>query len=101
MMAILRCVTSSIANFNEGIIAAGGNGYLIRAYSGISDRPARAAHRLPREKERWPAIAQHRHIIDSGAGRPRSGDHGNQLTRAQLSAPCLRPFRRTSLDRRE
>jgi DNA-binding GntR family transcriptional regulator len=57
--------------FHEGIVAAGGNGYLIRAYSGISDRLRALRHRLPREKERMArAIAQHRHIIDLwAAGR--------------------------------
>jgi DNA-binding GntR family transcriptional regulator len=57
--------------FHEGIVAASGNGYLIRAYSGISDRLRALRHRLPRETERMArAIAQHRHIIDLwAAGR--------------------------------
>jgi DNA-binding GntR family transcriptional regulator len=57
--------------FHEGIVAASGNGYLIRAYSGISDRLRALRHRLPRERERMArAIAQHRHIIDLwAAGR--------------------------------
>ena len=57
--------------FHEGIVAASANTYLIRAYSGISDRLRALRHRLPRERERMArAIAQHRHIIDLwAAGR--------------------------------
>jgi DNA-binding GntR family transcriptional regulator len=57
--------------FHEGIVAASGNAYLIRAYSGISDRLRALRHRLPRERDRMArAIAQHRHIIDLwAAGR--------------------------------
>jgi len=57
--------------FHEGIVAASANAYLIRAYSGISDRLRALRHRLPRERERMArAIAQHRHIIDLwAAGR--------------------------------
>jgi DNA-binding GntR family transcriptional regulator len=57
--------------FHEGIVAASANGYLIRAYSGISDRLRALRHRLPRQKDRMArAIAQHRHIIDLwAAGR--------------------------------
>lgn len=57
--------------FHEGIVAASGNTYLIRAYSGISDRLRALRHRLPRERDRMArAIAQHRHIIDLwAAGR--------------------------------
>jgi|SRR5436190_3349964 DNA-binding GntR family transcriptional regulator len=57
--------------FHEGVVAASGNGYLIRAYSGISDRLRALRQRLPREKDRMArAIAQHRHIIDLwAAGR--------------------------------
>jgi DNA-binding GntR family transcriptional regulator len=51
--------------FHEGIVAASANAYLIRAYSGISDRLRALRHRLPRERDRMArAIAQHRHIID-------------------------------------
>jgi DNA-binding GntR family transcriptional regulator len=51
--------------FHEGIVAASANAYLIRAYSGISDRLRALRHRLPREQDRMArAIAQHRHIID-------------------------------------
>jgi DNA-binding GntR family transcriptional regulator len=50
---------------HEGIVAASANAYLIRAYSGISDRLRALRHRLPRERDRMArAIAQHRHIID-------------------------------------
>jgi DNA-binding GntR family transcriptional regulator len=57
--------------FHEGIVAASANAYLIRAYSGISDRLRALRHRLPREPDRMArAIAQHRHIIDLwAAGR--------------------------------
>jgi DNA-binding GntR family transcriptional regulator len=57
--------------FHEGIVAASANGYLIRAYSGISDRLRALRHRLPRQQDRMArAIAQHRHIIDLwAAGR--------------------------------
>jgi DNA-binding GntR family transcriptional regulator len=57
--------------FHEGIVAASGNAYLIRAYTGISDRLRALRHRLPRERDRMArAIAQHRHIIDLwAAGR--------------------------------
>jgi DNA-binding GntR family transcriptional regulator len=57
--------------FHEGIVAASCNGYLIRAYSGISDKLRALRHRLPREPDRMAkAIAQHRHIIDLwAAGR--------------------------------
>jgi DNA-binding GntR family transcriptional regulator len=57
--------------FHEGIVAASANAYLIRAYSGISDRLRALRHRLPRERERMArAIAQHRHIVDLwAAGR--------------------------------
>ena len=57
--------------FHEGIVAASANAYLIRAYSGISDRLRALRHRLPRERDRMArAIAQHRHIIDLwAAGR--------------------------------
>src|SRR5262245_18810936 len=57
--------------FHEGIVAASGNAYLIRAYSGISDRLRALRHRLPRERDRMArAIAQHRHVIDLwAAGR--------------------------------
>jgi DNA-binding GntR family transcriptional regulator len=57
--------------FHEGIVAASGNGYLVRAYSGISDRLRALRHRLPRERDRMArAIAQHRRIIDLwAAGR--------------------------------
>jgi len=57
--------------FHEGIVAASANGYLIRAYSEISDKLRALRHRLPREPGRMErAIAQHRHIIDLwAAGR--------------------------------
>jgi DNA-binding GntR family transcriptional regulator len=57
--------------FHEGIVAASANAYLIRAYSGISDRLRALRHRLPRGRDRMArAIAQHRHIIDLwAAGR--------------------------------
>jgi DNA-binding GntR family transcriptional regulator len=57
--------------FHEGIVAASANAYLIRAYSGISDRLRALRHRLPRERDRMArAITQHRHIIDLwAAGR--------------------------------
>jgi DNA-binding GntR family transcriptional regulator len=57
--------------FHEGIVAAGRNSYLTRAYSGISDKLRALRHRLPREHDRMArAIAQHRHIIDLwAAGR--------------------------------
>ena len=57
--------------FHEGIVAASANGYLIRAYRGISDKLRALRHRLPREPGRMArAIAQHRHIIDLwAAGR--------------------------------
>jgi len=57
--------------FHEGIVAASGNDYLIRAYSGISDKLRALRHRLPRERQRMArAIAQHRHIADLlAAGR--------------------------------
>jgi len=52
-------------------VAASANGYLIRAYSEISDKLRALRHRLPREPGRMErAIAQHRHIIDLwAAGR--------------------------------
>jgi DNA-binding GntR family transcriptional regulator len=57
--------------FHEGIVAASANSYLIRAYSGISDKLRALRHRLPREQGRMArAIAQHRHVIDLwAAGR--------------------------------
>jgi DNA-binding GntR family transcriptional regulator len=57
--------------FHEGIVAASANDYLIRAYSGISDKLRALRHRLPREHGRMArAIAQHRHVIDLwAAGR--------------------------------
>src|SRR5262245_20837728 len=57
--------------FHEGIVAASANAYLMRAYSGISDRLRALRHRLPRQRARMArAIAQHRHIIDLwAAGR--------------------------------
>ena len=57
--------------FHEGMVAASGNAYVIRAYSGISDRLRALRHLLPRERDRMArAIAQHRHIIDLwAAGR--------------------------------
>jgi DNA-binding GntR family transcriptional regulator len=57
--------------FHEGLVAASGNGYLVRAYCGISDKLRALRHRLPREQARMAlAIAQHRHIIDLwSAGR--------------------------------
>jgi DNA-binding GntR family transcriptional regulator len=57
--------------FHEGLVAASGNSYLVRAYSGISDKLRALRHRLPREPQRMArAIAQHRYIIDLwSAGR--------------------------------
>jgi DNA-binding GntR family transcriptional regulator len=57
--------------FHEGIVAASANSYLIRAYSGISDKLRALRHRLPREQGRMArAITQHRHVIDLwAAGR--------------------------------
>ena len=57
--------------FHEGIVAAGSNSYLSRAYSGISDKLRALRHRLPRTNDRMArAIAQHRRIIDLwAAGR--------------------------------
>jgi DNA-binding GntR family transcriptional regulator len=57
--------------FHEGIVAASANAYLIRAYSGISDRLRALRPRLQRDRNRMGrAIAQHRHIIDLwAAGR--------------------------------
>ena len=57
--------------FHEGMVAASANAYLIRAYSGISDRLRALRHRLPRERDRMArAIGQHRHIVDLwAAGR--------------------------------
>jgi DNA-binding GntR family transcriptional regulator len=57
--------------FHEGIVAASANGYLIRAYSEISDKLRAMRQRLPRERGRMArAIAQHRHIVDLwAAGR--------------------------------
>jgi DNA-binding GntR family transcriptional regulator len=57
--------------FHEGIVAASGNSYLVRAYAGISDKLRALRHRLPRERDRMArAIGQHRHIIDLwAAGR--------------------------------
>jgi len=59
------------SRFHEGLVAASGSSYLVRAYCGISDKLRALRHRLPREQARMErAIAQHRHIIDLwSAGR--------------------------------
>jgi DNA-binding GntR family transcriptional regulator len=59
------------SRFHEGLVAASGNSYLVRAYCGISNKLRALRHRLPREQARMErAIAQHRHIIDLwSAGR--------------------------------
>lgn len=51
--------------FHEGIVAASGNSYMVRAYRAISDKLRALRHRLPRDRERMAgALAQHRRIID-------------------------------------
>jgi DNA-binding GntR family transcriptional regulator len=59
------------SRFHEGLVAASGNTYLVRAYCGISNKLRALRHRLPREEARIArAIEQHRHIIDLwSAGR--------------------------------
>jgi DNA-binding GntR family transcriptional regulator len=80
--------------FHEGIVAASANEYLVRAYSGISDRLRALRHRLPRERVRMTrAIAQHRHIIDLwAAGRldqatTEIGSHVHNVARLLSSIP--------------
>ncbi|MGD9920224.1 MAG: GntR family transcriptional regulator [Pseudorhodoplanes sp.] len=52
-------------DFHEALVAASGNGYLVRCYRGVADRLRALRQRLPRERGRIArAIAQHRRIVD-------------------------------------
>lgn len=85
------------SEFHETLVGASGNGYLIKAYAGISDRLRALRQRMPRDRERLErAIVHHRKIVDLWAA--------NRADRAvaELAAHVDNVERLlTSLDRRD
>lgn len=68
------------SEFHEALVAMCANDYLIKAYSGISDRLRALRRRMPRGRERMArAIAQHRRIVDLWAAG-RVEEAANELT---------------------